>query len=215
MKVELAQTSLHVEKVNAQAMIEGYKDNLGIHRHVSIFAATGRATAMQNDFRRFPKLITRHKGDRSLRDYPMSVVGKNLNDSPYIHKLKYIAMLDTIFYLNEVDVNNKVDMKMLKDLCTSGIFDIWEPIAPHNRFLDKKFNAKQSPMILLVRIWELERDFRPSEIDTGITTYWHTIIGNTYIEAVRPILSDAIFRSMKDLITSKILPYKKRIERVL
>lgn len=169
-KVEINSYTLKVEKENAEAMIEGFwKD--GDKYYVTIFTAHKHAKSMENDFRLRPKLLTVKKG-KPRAEYPLSSIGRRLQSSNYIHSVKYLAVLDTIYYIEN-------HIKIWNVLCSNGIFDIWEPRAPFN-----SLEGKKVPMILLLRIFEIDTDLS----DEIIPGQYFDSIKPREVKIVKPII---------------------------
>ena len=162
--------TLKVEKQNSIALVDGFMKHSKRY-YSSIFTAHKRAKSLENKFKEIPKLLSNFKG-APKRKYPLSQIGNGLNVNGYELSGKYIAILDRIFHINN-------DISIWQNLCTNGIFDIWEPEAPFNS-LDKK----EDPMILLLRIFEIDYDFT-DEIKRG--TYFDDIPSRK-VRVVRPII---------------------------
>jgi len=162
--------TLKVEKQNAIALTQGFLKESKRY-YSSIFAAHQNSISMQKKFRQVPKLLISFRG-RPRPEYPLSYIGKDLCTEGYKLKARYVAILDRIFHIR----NN---IKIWQELCNNGIFDIWEPEAPYNSLIDKI-----DPMILLLRIFEIDYDFS-NEIAKG--GYFDTIAGGK-VRIVRPII---------------------------
>ena len=146
--------TLKIEPENAWGMIEGFKKNENYY-YTSIFTSHMRAKSIQRNFRKYPKVITLSTKPRE--DYPVNsfIVDKHKVDKfKYNFKNRFVAVLDRIFH-----ISNKYSI--WEQLSKNGIFDIWEPIAPYHSLQDKNTlqNMKEDPMILLLRIFEVEHDF--------------------------------------------------------
>lgn len=151
--------ALKVERQNAWAMIEGFRKK-DEHFYVSIFTAHRRAKSIQRNFQQYPKLITLIRQPKSYYSLNYDIVNQP-EFSKYQHKYRYIAVLDRIFH-----ITNKISI--WNELCNNGIFDIWSPNAPYNSLIDQKTGLeKEDPMILLLRIFEIENGFEEEEIKFG------------------------------------------------
>ena len=162
--------TLKVEKQNAIALTQGFLKESKRY-YSSIFTAHQNSISMQKDFREVPKLLTSFRGP-PRQEYPLSDIGKDLHTEGYELRGKYVAILDRIFHIR----NN---IKIWEELCNNGVFDIWEPEAPYNSLRDKI-----DPMILLLRIFEIDYDFT-NEITKG--RYFGTIAGRK-VRIIRPII---------------------------
>ncbi len=177
-EVKLNHQTLKVEKQNAKALIEGFLKKSEPKRcYSSIFTAHLRAVSLQRDFRCVPKLLTTFRaGPRAI--YPLSYIGESLHAEGYATSGTHIAILDRIFHIE----NN---MKIWENLCNNGIFDIWEPEAPYNSLREKDgLRDKIDPMILLLRIFEIDKDFS-DEIYLG--RYSDSIVGSR-VRIICPII---------------------------
>lgn len=187
-----------IELVNIKAMIEGFrKDDENFH--VSIYTAHKSAHSIKNDPYKFPKVITPHSKKR--KEYPLSAIGKSIDGPVYKFDFKYLAVIDRIFYLKE---NN---IKMWEELCTNGIYDIWEPEAPYNNLKDENGQDKKAPQILLLRIFEINKIFN-DEVQKGSYSDMLPNATETEIQLVRPIISNEEYKR----IITKI---RKAVERYL
>lgn len=162
--------TLKVEKQNAIALTQGFLKESKRY-YSSIFTAHQNSKSMQKQFRQVPKLLTSFR-TRPRPEYPLSVIGKDLHAEGYELRGKYVAILDRIFHIR----NN---IRIWERLCNNGVFDIWEPEAPYN-----SLSNKIDPMILLLRIFEIDYDFS-NEIAKG--RYVDRIAGRK-VGIVRPII---------------------------
>jgi len=162
--------TLKVEKQNAIALTQGFLKESKRY-YSSIFTAHQNSISMQKDFREMPKLLTSFRG-RPRRKYPLSDIGKDLHTEGYELRGKYVAILDRIFHIRD-------NIKIWEELCNNGVFDIWEPEAPYN-----SLSGKIDPMILLLRIFEIDYDFT-NEITKG--GYFDMIAGGK-VRIIRPII---------------------------
>lgn len=179
-----------VEVVTAKAMIEGFrKDDENFY--VSIYAAHRGAHSIK--LKELPKLVTSHT--KTKKEYPMSDIGERIYDKEYKFDLKYLAVIDRIFYLKE---NN---IKMWEELCTNGIYDIWKPEAPYNNLKDKK-----GPQILLLRIFEINKIFN-DEVQKGSYSDMLPNATDTEIQLVRPIISNEEYKRIITKIRNAVESY--------
>ena len=171
--------TLKVEKENALAMVEGFwKDNQLYY--VTIFTAHRRATSLRNDFRQTPKLLTT-KNYPPRPEYPLSEIGKALQRRNYQHATQYLAILDTIYHIEN-------DIRLWNVLCADGTFDIWHPKAPFN-----SLDGKTDPMILLLRIYQIDDDFSGELIDK----YYSHVVEPREVCLLEPVLPNDEFRDLK------------------
>ena len=171
-------------------MIMGFKKN-GVQHNTSIFCAKEQSVSVKDgDFRTYPnnwKLIRQMAGDGV---YNPTILGRSCARN-YNHKMKYIAVLDTVFYIK----NNE---ELWDELCTNGIFDIWLPGAPYYNLEDDL-----NPMILLLRICEIKNGF--SEVDIrDIHLHAEIIKGDRDVSIKRPIIPNTEFSLIKDKILNTL-----------
>lgn len=196
-QLELNNITLKIEKENAKAMIDGFlKDGKTIR--TSIYTAQAKSWSLANNFKKYPKLITL-KTSPPQKIYPLSNVGINLNANDYQIENKYIAVLDTIFH-----INNKIEL--WNDLCADGTFDIWKPDAPFNSLHDK-----EDQMILLLRLYELNQPIASEYLDKN-SVYFGSINGKHEININRPVISNDEFKLIKDNVYQKILKYNLEVK---
>ena len=200
-KININSHTLKIEKQNAAAMIDGFV-SYGEHKYVTIYTAHQRAISLQNDFKHVSKLLTPFR-DKPRLNYPLSLWGKHLDVRPYDHRnwghrrpLKYVAMLDEIFHIEN-------DASIWKVLCTNGLFDIWNWEAPFSSLEDK-----DDPSILLLRIYEADHDFS-GEVQYGPSTRWD-IIPAREVNLVRKIIPNAGFERTRDTVR-KVLTTRGRL----
>ena len=185
--VKLNELDLKLEKVNAIAMRNGFFKDATQH-HVTIFMAHDGAWALKNNFCKNPKLITLKKSDNPR--YVPSNIGRTLLRSPYTHEMNCVAILDTKFH-----ISNSKDV--WRTLCNNGIFDIWLPSAPFNRL-----DGKKDPMILLLRICEVNHDFSNQLYCKN--TRVNGINGDRFVKIKMPIIQNAEFLIIKDKIKKSL-----------
>ena len=177
--------TLKVERRNALGMIEGFHNIQGQRFFSTIFTAHETAKSLQGNFRSKlitdirPKLITLIKKHKKKYVPNFRILDKYAVKN-YQHKYTYVAFLDRIFHIkNSYDIWEK--------LCNNGIFDIWDPIAPYNSLIDEDTQIeKKDPMILLLRIFEVENDFS-QKVKPWI--YWDNIESPPIkLKIVRPMI---------------------------
>jgi hypothetical protein len=162
--------SLKVEKENFKAMIDGFWKN-GRQYYVTIFTSHKDAKSIQNNFFHLPKVLTTKRGN-PRPEYPLSEIGKSLKSKEYNPPARYVAVLDRMLHIEN-------DINIWDELCQDGIFDIWQPVAPFN-----SLQGKQDPTILILRIFEANKDFS-EEIEEG--TYFDKV-KTQEVQIVRPII---------------------------
>ncbi len=179
--IDVNEVTLKVERQTAKAMIEGFVK--GSNRYyVSIYTAHSKAWSIQHEFRRDPKLIDNNISAKPNKIYPLSQIGMQLDAEKYEIPKQYIAVLDRVFHI-------KNEIKLWEELCTAGIYDIWEPEAPYNSLKDKK-----DPRILVLRTFQIDHDFS-GEIGSSKPDYYGTI------------------PKRKDTLIKPIIPYGKNHPR--
>jgi hypothetical protein len=199
-KVIVNSLSLKVERENAKAMIEGYyKDN--VKYYVSMFVALKEAWSLKGNFRENPKLITTQRTERDPK-YPLSIWGENMNAQYYDIPATYLAILDRIFHID----NNK---EVWEILCNNGVFDIWKPIAPWNRLNSRKAEPRY-PMILLIRIFNIDYDFSKELIEE---THSHAV-KQRIVNIMTPVIPNPEFAQITEKISDSIKSYIKNVEHV-
>jgi len=172
MQLNNSKMTFKIEPENAWGMIEGFHKK-NEHYYVSIYAADPKAVSLRGNFKDYPKLLTKSKKSRD--DFPpnRNIIDRNAVNNFQL-KSRYVAVLDRIFLINNnIGIWNK--------LCNNGIFDIWDPRAPNNRLIDK-----EDPMILLLRIFEVDNDFSKDVIIQK--TFWDKVQRTAPLQFIRPII---------------------------
>lgn len=187
-KVVLNRDCFKICKNNAKAMIEGFEKN-GKLIHQCIYCEVKN--------KQFPKLITLNKGNTR---FTLSEIGKQLDAGFYSIPYKYIASLEKEYFIN-------YNSKIWEKICNNGLFDIWEPEAPHNRFGESELNSNQF-RILLLRIYEIEEEFNKSEVREGGARHHIITRNNLNVTIKRPIISDEEFNRIKELLEESIKEYQ-------
>lgn len=121
----LAEECFKIDQANSWAMIDGFPTNNG-KINQAIYCITNKEIWGHNQCR----LIT-YDDTIPYRD-KLSDIGKKLiQDKNWKYpELRYIAITDTLYKINYEFPN------LWKELCSNGIFDIWLPTAPKQRFVD-------------------------------------------------------------------------------
>jgi hypothetical protein len=174
--------TLKIDRVNAWGMIEGFRKN-NEHYYTSIYTASKNSWSLKGNFKKRvycknPKVITLSKNIRS--DYsPNITIINQVSFENYQHKYKYVAFIDRIFC-----IENNIDI--WKKLCNNGVFDIWKPSAPNNSLNDEiTLTEKEKPMILLLRIFEVDHDYSK---DIKFTNLRADKVSRTKINLIRPVI---------------------------
>jgi hypothetical protein len=184
---QLQDKCLKVDKPNAKAIIDGFIKN-GVRHRQSIWLAV-------RDLH-FPALLTMQ---RSNTPYKVSHVGRQFNLDGFNLPLKYAVTLVAEYFV-------KNEMRLWETLCSNGLFDIWNPIAPYTRFVQAKSNPKKF-RIQLLRIYEIEREFHKSDIVFTTDRIDTLISQNKLVKSKAPLISDSDFSSLQYLLEQSINSY--------
>jgi len=97
---------------------------------------------------------------------------------------------------------NKIEL--WTKICNNGLFDIWEPIAPYNRFKQAKTDPKKF-RIALIRISEIEEEFFESDI-SFVSDRNDSIKDKTkqHVTIKKPLIDDITFNKTKELLEETI-----------
>lgn len=169
-----------IEKENAKAMIEGFKkDDKIIHQCIYCFG------------RHMPAglIITNKNPSR----FPLSRIGRNLDADEYTIDYKYVAHV-----VAHYPIINTIEL--WDELCSNGLFDIWNPSAP---FL--KYNENIDPSkftITLLRVYELETTV-PEDLVT-VNARNASLSKPLMLKIKRPVISDSEFNQIKDKLEASI-----------
>lgn len=185
-----------IERENAWAMTQGFKKDDGKLYYSSIFTSHKNAVIKKNGFAKVggfaPQLLSYKTSVE--KQYPVSNVGHSMGVSDYKDKFslphKYVAILDTVFLINQEFYRDRDKLLMLwQKFCTNGIFDQWEPIAPYHMLTgdyDRENGKKviKDPQILLLRIFELDCNLEVEHQQT----YTDRIHSNGVVNLKQPII---------------------------
>ena len=187
MKELLDRGCFKIDSANAKAMIVGFsKEGKIIHQCIYCLARR----------KKFPKLITL---DKTPTRFELSERGKTLHAEHFQIPLKYVALLEKQYFI-------RYDSGIWDKVCNNGLFDIWDPISPYNRFAESKLNPQNFSLVLL-RIYEIEDLFH--EADIKWNDRHHTIIGNDLrVTLKKPVVNDEEFRRIKSLLELSIKDYE-------
>lgn len=105
---------------------------------------------------------------------------------------KYILDVDSVYDLSE---DENIRENIFKELCSNGIFDIWNPKAPCNR-LEGVNNAQ----IELFRVFEIYNGINREDINVINSRFelHDKLKKDTYVDIKNPVLSDDEFKSTKN-----------------
>lgn len=176
--MELNTRTLKVDRANFFALTFGMEKDDEIIK-TAIYVTTSKGHARHNDFRTVPKLITLSK----KRSYKCSNIGEKLLEkykNVEITTFKHVAVLTTIFH-----IENKIEI--WKELCTNGIFDVWEPEG--GPFM--RLRTGDDPMILLLRLYEIANVY--SVEDINISRVDNIAATNRKVLLNKPLIQDAEF----------------------
>jgi hypothetical protein len=193
----LHECSLHVDKANAQGMVRGFvKDGPTVfYSSILTDKASGNYERLWRYSSMLPRLITPL---RKNTDYRLSKWGIPL-EGYHDFELKYVAFLDTVFHLKRVRPDDDEMFEMWNKLCNLAIFDIWEakegPI--------KNLQGSDRPMILLLRVCEIDQEFDSSEL-AGKRFLKFTDSKPRTVRVVRLIIRNETFSQLRNLIQEKV-----------
>lgn len=182
-----------IDKTNAKAMIEGYVKN-GQHIRQAIWCDVQEKP--------FPMLITLN---RSKTKFQMSLLGEKLNPELFSISYKFVATLDTEYFIRN-------DMNLWKTVCSNGLFDIWEPIAPYTRFQ----KAESDPLkfrICLLRVYEIFEQFDPSQIVPQSDRIDHLVVDNKTVTFKEAVVEENEFKRIKSLLEQSVQEYLVRTRK--
>ena len=183
-EITLNKRCFKMEKENAKAMIDGVVDYDKVW-HQSMYLGVKSKD--------FPMLITLNRSKTSLK---LSELGKNLNADGYKIQNRYVALLDSEYFVRN-------EYSMWVELCKNKIFDIWNPEAPYSLFQKSKSNPSEY-RIYLLRIFVLEITL-PDLAVRHISSYHdHVFLRDYHVKLKRPIMADEDFND-----------YKIRLENIL
>ncbi|MCK4927030.1 MAG: hypothetical protein KAS11_01055 [Candidatus Aenigmarchaeota archaeon] len=167
---------LKIGKANAKAMIYGFKkENVLLHQGIYCF----------NMAKQFQLALMVVNSGRSR--YKLSDIGNDLNSDDFTVENKYL-----ISVVKFKGIENKTEF--WDEICTNGLFDIWDPSAPFKKYNENK-NA-QNFCIGLLRIYELDEIISDDLIKVNDR---NAILKKTLtVKIKRPIINDAEFNEIKD-----------------
>ncbi|MHA1812207.1 MAG: hypothetical protein ACTSYX_02110 [Candidatus Thorarchaeota archaeon] len=167
--VDVPRSTFKVERENAWAMTQGYLATGGRY-YLCMYAASESANVLKSGFQTRGAYVPKVLSYRTTAEpnYPVSFTGRQMGvsdyDQPFTLPHKYVAILDRLLHI-EGHLHRVQGVDLWDSICSKpGLFDIWEPEAPRNRMLGRfdeehgGANAAQQPMILVVRVFLLNRE---------------------------------------------------------
>ena len=198
--MEIDRICFKLDKPNAKALIEGFlKDGKVIHQAIYCFVQK----------KKFPMLITLN---RTKTRFPLSKIGEKLNDDTSPIKYKYVAEVVKEYLFREYFIENKIEL--WTEICNNGLFDIWEPIAPYNRFKQAKTDPSKF-RIGLIRIYEIEEEFFESDISFKSDRFdliKERSNANLHVTIKKPLIDDITFNKIKELLEETLKKFGAQIE---
>jgi len=122
-----------------------------------------------------------------------------MNPEDFTMTLKYAATL-----VSEYFVRN--DLELWETICSNGLFDIWHPSAPHQRFAQADSHPANF-RILLLRIYEIDHEFGPSDITHASSRIDHLASPIRDVGTKAPLISDERFDGVRGLLERSVKPY--------
>jgi 5-methylcytosine-specific restriction protein A len=177
-----------IDKPNALVMIAGFRKHGRIH-HQSIWVDVAKKP--------FPMLITLN---RTPTRFQLSRLGKNLALERYSMPLKYIALLDSQYFIRN-------DIELWETVCSNGLFNIWDPVAPYNRLTEAKTDPSRF-RIQLLRIYEINEEFSSDDIVAASSRIDHLTFSNRKVTIKRPVIPEDEFQHLKELLVDSVSAYQ-------
>lgn len=185
--IELHKSCFKIDSANAFAMVNGFRQH-GTIRHTSIWVDVKE--------RHFPALISLN---RRPTKFKLSDLGRRLDTKYFKLPYKYIATSASEFFI-------KNDINLWRTICSNGLFDIWNPQAPYDR-LAKSKSPPSRYRIHLLRIFEIDHEFKRSDVLPVNDRIDHLVVDNKKLNIVNPVLSDLEFGEIKRLLEKSVIPY--------
>jgi hypothetical protein len=197
----LHECSLHVDRANAQAMVRGFvKDGHTHYQSILTDKRSGNYLRLWRHSSGLPRLLTPF---REHTKYELSRIGIPLESYQHFD-LKYVCFLDTVICLRKTNNNDVREFEIWNDLCSSGIFDIWNPRAPI-----LNLRGSDLPMILILRVCEVHPEFDPVEL-TGRRFLKFVYSKPRNVRILRPIIENREFAELREAVTRKAQPLMDR-----
>jgi len=188
--MRLQESCFKIDRVNAKAMIHGFRKG-GQHYRTAIWLSVRDG--------RFPALITLQ---RSRTPFQPSRIGRAMDPDNYVIPLKYIATLDSQYFVRN-------EMPLWEELCSNGLFDVWEPTEPYRRFAEARSNPAKY-RIQLLRIYEIDHEFKPTDVKPASTRIDKLVPYDREVELTRAVIDDVDFSRIKALLQESTRPYLGR-----
>ena len=173
-----------------KAMIDGFRKE-GRHIRQSIWCAVIKVY--------FPALLTLNKRPAKFKP---SLIGKRLAPDSFSIPYKYIAQCESEYFI-------KNEIELWERLCFNGLFDVWDPIAPYNRFANSKTHPSQF-RIQLLRIYEINEIFEEKDVDHASDRIDHLIANHSPVRIKAPVINDEEFLRIKKLLAESVADFRQR-----
>lgn len=184
MELTLNKSCFKIDKSNAKAIIDGFtKDGRLIHQCIYCWAANSK----------FPKLIILKK---SKSGYILSNMGESLHSDEYRISNKYV-----VDKIEEVFIKN--DMALWNELCSNGLFDIWQAAEPYKFFID---HPKAS--LVLLRVYEIVGEVDGDDINKPISIVTN-LKKDIRVTIKKSVISDEEFQQVKDLFKTSVKDFAR------
>lgn len=202
MTFAIPKNCLKIDRPDAKAMIQGYLGENGEKTCQTILPDFNVWHDVVN--MRFPLLITTNKGPTRFRN-GLSSCGRRLNSDDYQPEYKYIAHLDSVYYINN-------DMRLWEEVCSNGLLNIWKPETPFSRFADSNID-ESNIKIFLLRLWVIKQNFS-KKVSARTPSIDHLNSKSRNISILGPLITGDNFKAIRNLLDKSTKPYlTKDIER--
>ncbi len=193
--MRLNKNCLKIDKPNAIAMINGFqKDGKLIHQSIWL-AVKDRPKPPEP-----PELLTFNRS-RTQFSPSLSRIGKGLKaEENFAIPFKYIAKLDEQYFVRN-------EMTLWEEICSNGLFDIWDPEGPYKRFKNAKSDKKKF-RIQLLRIYNIDYEFHKNEIEPANNRLDRLIQPSREANEGDAVIPDGDFFKLKDKLERSIVPYR-------
>jgi len=199
---QISTNCFKVDKPNYIALTEGFSVN-GSQYKQSIWCDVEQKL--------FPMLLTMQKS-KVRKDYPLNKNCKSFDKTqdfstfndlyrPTNFQYKYIAE-----FVNQYFIENKKNFWEI--ICNNGLFDIWSPEAPLNRFANCKSPVFKFRIILL-RVYEIENPISYTEINRDLRlTDRFLNYSKLNVKIKRAVIGDEQFLQLKNKLDKSINDYR-------
>ena len=197
-KVELNQYSFVIDRANAKAMIEGFsKEGKNMHQCIYCY--------QKYNFMNKTKLITLSQNN-TYRAH-LSSIGVNLNADNYTINKKFVAR-----YVDSLPI--KWDSNIWEIICHNGLFDIWKPSGPYERYRDSSPKNHHRDIVLFLRVYEIAEEFLEDELlvkqhGKGNERGHFINRENRVVTLVRPVISDEEFEQIRLILMQSTREYSQ------